>query len=543
MNYLRRLLVCVFAGSALFLAQQMRASSHPESSYDVVVYGATASGAMAALAAGREGMHVVLLEPGNHVGGMLTGGLSATDVGNPNVIGGYTLEFFERVGRYYDMQQYDQKVSWRFEPHVGEEILRSMLNDARVDVRFHERMRQKDGVTKTANHLTSLITEDGSIWKGKVFVDSSYEGDLMAAAGVTFAWGREGIAQYGESLAGVRAETPGHQFKFKLSAYGADGKLLPEISPSPMAPPGSGDQEVQAFNFRLILTQDPSNLVPFPKPDNYDPHEYQLLANYLRGFRAQYGHPPRLNELTIPIGIPNHKADFNNNGPFSTDYIGKDWTFPNATYGEREVIWQDHINYTKGLFYFLAHDPQVPQELRKEVNTWGFARDEFTDTDNFPFQLYIRESRRMIGEYVMTQKDVQAERTKPDVIGMGSYTLDSHNFQRVAMADGSVQNEGNTEVPVEPYQIPYRSLVPMQKQANNLLVPVCVSASHVAYSSLRLEPQYMIMGQAAGVAASMAERTNTPVQDIDIKTLQQNLLRGGALLQLAGPGLRSSIAP
>ncbi|MHB1673604.1 MAG: FAD-dependent oxidoreductase [Acidobacteriaceae bacterium] len=543
MNHLRRAIVCVFVFSTLISARQLQAAAHPESSYDVVVYGATASGAMAAIAAAREGMHVVLLEPGNHVGGMLTGGLSATDVGNRNVIGGDALEFFERVGQYYDMKQYDQTVSWRFEPHVGEGILRSMLQDAKVDVRFHERMREQDGERKSEARIISLTTEDGAVWKGKVFVDATYEGDLMAAAGVSFAWGREGIAQYGESLAGVRAETPGHQFKFKLSAYGTDGKLLPEISPVPMAPPGSGDHEVQAYNFRLILTQDPANLVPFPKPGNYDPHEYQLLANYIRGFQQQYGRAPRLNELTNPVGIPNYKADFNNNGPFSTDYIGRDWTFPNASYAQRQAIWQDHIDYTKGFFYFLAHDPQVPQQLRNEVNTWGLAKDEFTDTDNWPFQLYIRESRRMIGEYVMTQKDVQTERSKVDAIGMGSYNIDSHNFERVAMPDGGVQNEGNTEIHVQPYQIPYRILVPQAKQVSNLLVPVCVSSSHVAYSSLRLEPQYMIMGQAAGIAASLAERTDTPVQAIDIKTLQEKLLRQGATLELASPALRTTTAP
>jgi hypothetical protein len=543
LNHVRRLFICVSLCSALISVPQLRAASQPELSYDVVEYGATASGAMAALAAAREGMHVVLLEPGSHVGGMLTGGLSATDVGNPNVIGGEAIEFFQRVGQHYDMQQYDQEVSWRVEPHVGEEILRAMLTDVKVDVRFHERMREKDGVRKSNGRLISLTTEDGDIWMGKVFIDATYEGDLMAAAGVSFAWGREGIAQYGESLAGVRAETPGHQFKFKLSAYGADGKLLPEISPGPMAPPGSGDDEVQAYNFRLILTQNPANLVPFPKPEHYDPHTYQLLANYLRGFEQQYGRSPRLNELAIPIGIPNHKADFNNNGPFSTDYIGKDWTFPNASYAEREVIWQDHIHYTQGLFYFLAHDPQVPEPLRKEVNTWGLAKDEFTDTDHWPFQLYIRESRRMIGKYVMTQKDVQTERIKLDAIGMGSYTLDSHNFERIATADGSVQNEGNTEIPVQPYQIPYSILVPKQNQVSNLLVPVCVSASHVAYSTLRLEPQYMIMGEAAGVAASMAARTDAPVQDVDMKTLQETLLHRGAILELPGPVTRSATAP
>ena len=335
MNFLRRFWLSAFLCAAIVFVPQLHAAAPASSSYDLVVYGATAGGAMTALTAARNGLHVVLLEPGNHVGGMVTGGLSATDVGNRNVIGGYPLEFFERLGRYYDMAQFDQTVAWRFEPHVGEEIFRTMLQQAGVELRFHERLREKNGVVKAGNRIVSITTEDGTVWKGKVFADASYEGDLMADSGVSFAWGRESTAEYGESLAGVRAETPGHQFTFKLSAYGPDGKLLPEISAKPLAPAGSADHEVQSYNFRLILTQDPHNQVPFPKPPNYDPHRYQLLANYLRGFQLHYGRVPRLNELTIPIGIPNHKADFNNNGPFSTDYIGKDWTFPNASYAER----------------------------------------------------------------------------------------------------------------------------------------------------------------------------------------------------------------
>jgi hypothetical protein len=520
-----------YLGTLLGLISPLHAATQPvPQKYDLVVYGATASGAMTAIAAAREGLRVVLLEPGGHVGGMLTGGLSATDVGNRSVIGGYALEFFERTGKYYDLQRYDQTVAWRFEPHVGEQILRAMLKEATVDLRFHERLLEHGGVIKTGNRILSLTTEDGKVWSGKEFADASYEGDLMAAAGVSYTWGREGVQQYGEDLAGVRAESPGHQFKFKLSAYGKDGKLLPEINSGPLAPAGSADKEVQSYNFRLILTQNPNNLVLFPRPVNYDAHEYQLLANYIHGFMQAYGRVPRFDELTIQIGIPGDKADFNNNGPFSTDYIGKDWNFPNASYKERDAIWRDHANYTKGFFYFLAHDPQVPAQLRTEVNSWGLAKDEFADTNNWPPQLYIRESRRMIGGYVMTQKDEQTDRTKPDSIGMGSYNIDSHHFERVAMPDGSVQNEGDTEIPVQPYQIPYRVLLPKREQASNLLVPVCVSASHVAYSSLRMEPQYMILGQAAGVAASLAVKENVAVQDIVRDALRERLLKGGAIL-------------
>ena len=533
MNFQRRSCLALLLCAPFMFAPQLSSAVVPaSSSTDVVVYGATAAGAVTALSAAREGMHVVLLEPGSHVGGMLTGGLSATDLGNRNVIGGYALEFFQRAGKYYDLGQYDQIVAWKFEPHVGEKILRTMLQEAGVDVRFHERLREKNGVAKAGNRIVSITTEDGKEWKAKVFADATYEGDLMAAAGVSFAWGRESTAQYGESLAGVRAETPNHQFKFKLSAYGPDGKLLPEIDPGPLAPAGSGDREVQSYNFRLILTQDPHNQVLFPKPLGYNPHRYQLLANYIHGFQVQYGRVPRFKDLARLVPIPNHKVDCNNNGPFSTDYIGKDWKYPNASYAERKAIWQDHVNYTQGFFYFLVHDPQVPAQLRKEVGSWGLARDEFTYTNHWPSQLYVREARRMLGAHVMTQKDVQTDRSKPDVIGMGSYNIDSHNFQRVAMPDGSVKNEGDTEIHVQPYQIPYRILVPKKQQAVNLLVPVCVSASHIGYASLRLEPQYMIMGQATGVAASLAVRENVAVQDVDIKELQNRLVRGGAILHL-----------
>jgi hypothetical protein len=530
-------LLCVFAFAPRIFFAATPASSP---SYDFVVYGATAGGAMAALAAAREGLHVVLLEPGNHVGGMVTGGLSATDVGNRNVIGGYPLEFFERVGQYYDMRQFDQTVSWRFEPHVGEEILRSMLKEAGVDVRLHERLREQHGVTKVGNRLVGIITEDGAVWKGKVFADATYEGDLMVAAGISNAWGRESGTQYGESLAGVQPTIGGHKFNFKVSAYGPEGKLLPQISAQPLAAAGSGDREVQSYNFRLILTRDPKNRVPYPKPAEYDPHKYQLLANTIHGFEQHFGRAPRFNELTIQIGIPNGKADFNNKGPFSTDDIGEDWGFPTASYAKRKIIWQERVDYTKGFFYFLAHDSQVPAGLRKEVNEWGLAKDEFTDTDHWPPQLYIRESRRMIGEYVLTQKDLQTERTKSDSVGMGSYNIDSHNFERVALKDGSVQNEGDIEVQVQAYQIPYRILLPKREEASNLLVSVCASASHVGYSSLRMEPQYMILGQAAGVAASIAVRENSAVQDINVRTLQKDLIRGGAILSYPGQTLTAA---
>jgi hypothetical protein len=500
--------------------------------YDLVVYGGTAAGAVTAIAAARQGLHVALLEPGNHIGGMLTGGLSATDIGNPKVIGGIAREFFERTARVYHIEELSRPLDWHFEPHVGEQVLNDMLREAGVEVYLHIRIKDSHGAHLQSHHVLSLTTADGKIWRGKIFADCSYEGDLMAQAGIRYTWGRESTDEYHESLAGVRANTPAHQFTFPVSPYDAKGRLLPEIDPGPLAKPESADRKVQAYNFRVILTQDKNNMLPFPRPVHYDPHQLALLARYLQAFVQQYGRSPRFDEVTMPGEIPGRKADFNNRGPFSTDNIGKSWNYPNASYEERQKIWQDHLQYTESFFYFLAHDSAVPFDLRKEVNTWGLPKDEFRDTDHWPFQLYIREGRRMIGEYVMHQSDIQSDRTKPDPIGMGSYNSDSHNVQRIATSDGRVENEGDVQVPVQPYQIPYRSILPKRDEADNLLVPVCLSATHVAYSSLRMEPQYMILGQAAGTAAALAVREKVSVQNIDIVSLQKKLLADKAVLGL-----------
>ncbi|HEV2447886.1 MAG TPA: FAD-dependent oxidoreductase, partial [Candidatus Sulfopaludibacter sp.] len=374
--------------------------------------------------------------------------------------------------------------------------------------------------------ISSIETENGAQFAAKIFADCSYEGDLMAQSGVTFTWGRESAAQYGESLAGVRSETPFHQFRMDLSPYGADHKLLPEIAPDPSGPPGSADRRVQAYNFRLIFSRDPANQVPYPEPAHYDPARYELLARLLAA-------APDLHfDQVVSIGpIPNQKADINNNGPFSTDFIGRSWDYPNASYQRRAEIFSEHEEYTKGFLWFLAHDPRVPAALQKEANQWGLAADEFTGTDHWPPQLYIREARRMVGEYVMTQRDIQNDLAKPDAIGMGSYNSDSHNVERIVNAAGFVRNEGDMQVPVKPYQIPYRILLPKRAEARNLLVPVCFSASHVAYSTLRMEPQYMILGHAAGVAAAMAVRKSIAVQDVDTAALTRTLVEQGAILE------------
>jgi FAD dependent oxidoreductase len=519
----------------LILALEILAGSSASAnspSVDLVVYGGTASGVMTAYSGAKEGLHVALLEPRAHLGGMVTGGLSATDLGQFQIIGGYARDFYLCAAAHYGVHSLPKHEDWLSEPHVGEEIFRSMLQEAGVEVHFHERLLEHSGVLISGKHLMSIKTMDGKVWKAKIFADCSYEGDLMAQSGVKYTIGRESVAEYGEDLAGVRAITPAHQFTWPLDAYDDQHKLLPEISPGPLGTSGDGDKKVQAYNFRLVLTHDRANQAPYPKPAGYDPARFALLRRYLTEFEKNKGRAPTLRDVTNPVLIPNQKADFNNNGPVSTDYIGHSWDYPDGSYAQKQKIWDETVAYTQAFFYFLAHDPSVPQNLQKEVNEWGLSKDEFVDNKNFPNQLYIREGRRMIGAYIMRQADLQNIRTKSDSIGMGSYQSDSHNIQRVARKDGTATNEGDVQVAVQPYEIPVGVLLPRKEQADNLLVPVCLSASHVAYSSVRMEPQYMIIGQAAGIVASLAIQDGTSVQDISVPKLQNRLHLQKAVLNL-----------
>ncbi len=498
---------------------------------DLVVYGGTSAGMSTAVAGARQGLKTVLLEPGRHIGGMATGGLSRTDVGKREVIGGLALEFYYRTGERYEMRRYNNPVAWFYEPKAGEDVMREMLKQAGVTVLFNHRLREKDGVKREGTKITEIVMENGARFTGRIFADCTYEGDLMAQAKVSYTWGRESMAQYGESLAGVREKTPKHQFTVNIPARDENGRLLPEISAAPRGESGAADKRVQAYNFRIIATNDPANRIPWPKPRDYDPKRYELLARLLAALTKEKGRAPVFHEMTLIALIPNRKADFNNQGPFSTDYIGKNYDYPDGSYRRRAELWQEHIDYNQGYYYFLANDPRVPPGLQREVNEWGLPKDEYADTGHWPHQLYVREARRMVGEYVMIQKDLQAERAKPDVIGMGSYNSDSHNVRRFVNAQGFAENEGDMQVPVQPYQIPYRMILPKRAEAANLLVPVCFSASHVAYSSLRMEPQYMIIGQAAGVAASLAVRNGVAVQDIRLADLQRILKSQAAVFE------------
>ncbi len=498
--------------------------------FDIVVYGGTAGGVMTAVAAAREGLAVAVLEPGKHLGGMVTGGLSRTDFGKKEVIGGIALEFYKRAGK-----KYGREIEWMPEPRVAEAILNEMILEARtITVFLSHRLKERGGVRKEGTRVTELTVENGSRFRGIIFADASYEGDVLAQAKVDFTWGRESSSQYNESLAGVRPKDRNHQFDFAVSAFDENKKLLPEIQTEPRGEIGAGDRKVQAYNYRMSLTDDPDNRIPFAKPAAYNPKRFELLARFLTEFVKQNSRAPRMNEILLPAQVAGkQKWDFINRGPFSTDYIGKSWDYPNASYKRRAEIWQDHKIYTEELFYFLVTDPRVPQATQNEIKVFGLARDEFTDNGNWPYQLYVREARRMVGDFVVTQKDIQTELTKPDSIAMGSYNSDSHNVQRYVTPEGNAQNEGNMEVSVTPYQIPYRVLLPKRAQAINLFVPVCFSASHVTYSTLRMEPQYMMLGQAAGIAAKMAVDKKQAIQDIDVSALKARLLNQGAVMEWA----------
>jgi hypothetical protein len=522
---------------------------------DICIYGGTAGGVAAAVQAVRMGKKVVIAEPGHHLGGMTSGGLGATDIGNKAAIGGIAREFYQAIARHYardDAWQFERRQDyfrqqggpaaipdldlpgatlWTFEPHVAEDIFFRMLNDAKVPVYFRQRLA---GVNKTGTLLTALLAENGKVYRARMFIDATYEGDLMARAGVSYTVGREANAQYRETLNGVRAETPKHQFLVPVDPYVKPGEpssgLLPFVQPEGGARPGEADHCVQAYNFRLCYTQLPANRLPNARPANYSAARYELLARYLEALLAA-GRAPRLSEFWNPIPMPNAKTDINNNGAFSTDFIGANYDYPEATYPERENICRAHEEYTRGLVYFLATSPRVPENLRAEMQTWGPAKDEFLDTGGWPHQLYVREARRMVSDYVMTEHNCRGQVNAAESVGLAAYTMDSHNCRRLAK-QGRAENEGDVQVgSFPPYPIAFRAIVPKAAQCQNLLVPVCLSASHIAYGSIRMEPVFMILGQSAATAAALAAEENVPVQNLDYSKLRARLLADKQILQ------------
>jgi len=507
---------------------QVNASSYD---FDVVVYGATASGVTAAIAASNEGVKVLLVEPQKNVGGMVTGGLSHTDYGDRTVIGGLTYQFYQKVADFYKTQVF----YWRGpEPHVGEQIMLAWLKEAGVTLWFEKRL---SNVQKRTNTIEKIVFTDGTEVSAKIFIDAGYEGDLMAGAGVSYTYGREGIKDYNESYAGRQPVTfTTHQIDARISPFNNDRerKLLPLVQPKPMVPIGEGDGGIMAYCFRMIATNKPENMQVWSKPDRYNPATYELARRY---YQAKPDAEPLISFWPT---LPNGKSDINSSLGISTNLLdGSSWKYPDADYRQRDSIWQWHRDYTLGLAWFLATDSAVPLQVRKAMKTFGLCKDEYVNNQHFPHQLYIREARRMKGEYFMTQHDLMCDTVKYDAIGMGSYNIDVREMQRNFIEISrfpdmkfETYNEGYLSIPVSKYEIPYRSLLPKSDECQNLMVPVCLSSSHIAIASIRMEPQYMIMGESAGTAAALAIKTNRTLHTIDVFALQEKLKNNKQVLSL-----------
>ncbi|MBQ8438373.1 MAG: FAD-dependent oxidoreductase [Alistipes sp.] len=513
---MRRLICCATAALMLLLS----ACSSPEAEYDVCVYGGTSAGVIAAYAVAKQGKKVLLVETGQRLGGMSSGGLGQTDIGNKQVVKGLALDFYRRVGAHYGRLE-----SWIFEPSVAENIFKDYIARGNVEVLYNHRIVgvQKQGATIKSIFLENVKGEPLAEIFAKQFIDCTYEGDLMARAGVTYVVGREDNKVYGEDHNGVQMQHL-HQFVDNVDPYVEKGNpasgLLWGISDAALAPTGSGDNMVQAYNYRICLTSDKDNMLPIEKPANYDPARYELL---LRIIEAQKNY--NLNGYFIISPMPNNKTDINNRGAFSTDMIGMNHDYPEASYERRAEIIQAHKDYTLGLLWFMGNDERVPKQLRDQMLALGLPKDEYVEYGHWTPQLYIREARRMVGEYVATQANCDNIAKVDDGVGMAAYTMDSHNCQRVVIVkDGKamVKNEGNVEISGGlPYDVSYRCLTPKREECDNLLVPVCLSASHIAYGSIRMEPVFMLLGQSAAKAACLAIDGGVKVQEVDVKEIQR----------------------
>ncbi len=522
-------------------------------SYDLVIYGGTSGGIAAAIQASRMGKSVIIVEPGSRIGGLTTGGLGQTDIGNKAAIGGISREFYQRIKLYYDnpdhwkwqsSEEYKdggqtrtaegETAMWTFEPSAALKVYKDFIQEYNIPVLHNEKIDRNDGVEKVDNRIISITTLSGKNLRGKMFIDATYEGDLLATAGVSYTVGRESNNTYNETMNGVHTKLTdttrtghpahnamNHNFADGVDPYQVAGDpssgLLPFIDATGPGEEGAGDHRVQAYCFRMCLTDHPENRIPFEKPSNYNELDYELL---LRNYEAGENGFPWINSK-----MPNRKTDTNNRTGFSTDFIGQNYDYPEASYDEREKIIERHRQYQKGLMWTLANHPRIPDHIREEVARWGTCKDEFQREDGWQEQLYIREARRMIGEYVMTQANCEGLEIVEDAVGMGAYGMDSHHTQRYVTSEGFVKNEGNVEARVaSPYPISYRSIIPKYNECANLLVPVCLSASHIAFGSIRMEPVFMVLGQSAATAACLAIDQKKAIQDLDYELLYDQLI-------------------
>ena len=532
---------------------------------DIIVFGGTSSGIVAAVQAARMKKSVILLEPHDHLGGLTTGGLGATDIGNKNVIGGLSREFYQRVARHYQKDSSwthetreeffklrskrtkEEEIAgetgsmWTFEPSVALEIFHEMLRESGVTVRRQQKLKR---VKKEGTRITQIEMEDGQVYRAKVFIDATYEGDLMAKAGVKYRVGREANAEYDETLNGIRAKTPTNQIFGSIDPYVVPGDpssgLIPLIQEGDGGVPGAGDHRVQAYNFRLCFTDVPANRLPLTPPENYDPGRYELAARRAERIVASDAEP-KMKNFCNPVWMPNRKTDINNSQGISTDFIGGNYEYPDAEYEKRAEIWQSHEDYVRGFWYFMSTSPRIPEELRKQFLNFGPCKDEFLATGGWPSQLYVREARRMVSSYVMTEHNCRGSLLAKDSVGMAAYGMDSHNCQRI-VKNGIARNEGDVQVHgLQPYSISYRSIVPLSGECENLVVPVCVSASHIAFGSIRMEPVFMVLGQSSAIVASLAIDAKSSVQEIDYSQLRSVLVAAGQVLERPGQPASDSI--
>ena len=552
MNFRLYLLVCL---PLLLIACQKKS----ETTFDIIIYGASSGGIAAAIQASRMGKKVLLLEPSSRIGGLTTGGLGQTDIGNKAAIGGISREFYERIKTYYDQpknwkwqsrEEYrdggqtrtslGESAMWTFEPSAALQVYKDIIEAENIVLIKNQKLNRRDGVIKNGVRIRSIIMESGEKYRGKIFIDATYEGYLMAAADVSYIIGRESNTTYGETLNGVHTKLRdttmtgypannaiNHNFVDGVDPYLVKGDpssgLLPNINSKGAGEHGAGDNHVQAYCFRMCLTDQPDNRIAFDKPENYEEKDYELLLrNYEMG---EKGFP------WINSSMPNRKTDTNNRTGFSTDFIGRNYGYPEASYEERQKIVEQHRQYQKGLMWTLAYHPRMPDHIKQEVSRWGTCKDEFERGDGWQQQLYIREARRMVGTYVMTQYNCEGLEVPEDGIGLGAYGMDSHHTQRYVTEEGWVKNEGNVEAKVRsPYPISYRSIIPKQEECENLLVPVCLSASHIAFGSIRMEPVFMVLGQSAATAASLAIDSGVALQAVEYAHLEPLLLQGNQIL-------------
>ena len=514
---------------------------------DVLVYGGTPAGIMSAIAAAKLGQNTTLVAPSKHLGGVMSSGLCATDMNSHSRIGGYARQFFQRVYEHYSTpdawhaEKRDEyferaakrvfsgrhepsRMQWTFEPDVAENIFDLMLKESSVTVRLGERLDLRRGVRKEDNQLRELITESGQRYVAKMFVDASYEGDLLAQAGVTHIVGREANATYGEQFNGVHSRryadlNAGPTGPIQIDPFIVPGKpasgLLPFIAAKSPGEDGRADKRIQAYCYRYTLTDDPKNRRPIEKPADYDPQWFELLG------RTCAANPQiTLRSLMSMAPLPNRKVDVN-----MSNMPGVNYGWPEGDYATRADLMRMHKNFALGKLYFLVHDQRVPTEVREELSRYGLPRDEFADNDNFPYEMYVREARRMISDYVMTEHDALRVGTRhaPDGIAIGSYMVDSHQVGYFVDASGELYVDGSLGEKPRAYAISYRSIVPKPAECANLLVPVCISSSHPAYGSIRMEPVFMVMGHSAGTAAALAIQRGSSPQQLPYAVLRSQL--------------------